>query len=83
MTEAQILDVVRAELAHVLAVDDVDPDATFAGDLHADSLDLVETVERVERRLASAGHPVRLGEAELLALTSRERPRVRWPRGDP
>lgn len=44
------------QLQMVLALDaPPSPDARLAEDLHADSLDLVEVVERVQQALAAAG----------------------------
>lgn len=40
----------------------------FDEDLHADSLDLVEVVEGVERALRADGHDVSIPDAELVAL---------------
>jgi acyl carrier protein len=40
----------------------------FDQDLHADSLDLVEVVEGVERALRADGYDVTVPEAELVAL---------------
>jgi len=57
-------------IAGVMAVDPahVAPDTRFDEDLHADSLDLVEVVEGVERDLRGRGERMRLGDAELLEL---------------
>ncbi len=69
MTRDDVLHLLRQHLAEVLAIDgSIDPDATLDGDLGADSLDLVEVIEAVERDLTAAGHPVRLPEAELRLL---------------
>ncbi len=74
MAESLItVDDVRAALtqriAAVLAVDaDLPPEARFDEDLHADSLDLVEVIEGVERDLAARGAAVSLDDDVLLAL---------------
>lgn len=53
----------------VLARDgDVSLDARFVEDLHADSLDLVEVVEGVERDLAARGVHVEVGVEDLMGL---------------
>lgn len=65
----EVQDLLRSRIAAVLAVDEpVDLDARLHEDLHADSLDLVELVEGVERRLASRGVQVSLADDELLAV---------------
>ncbi len=43
-------------------------DVRFDEDLHADSLDLVEMVEGVERELRSRGRKVSVGDADLADL---------------
>jgi acyl carrier protein len=73
MAEALGVDEVRrlvvARLVSVLALDgEVDGDARFDEDLHADSLDLVEVIEGVERDLAARGLEVALADDELLDL---------------
>lgn len=67
-----LLALVTAEVARVLDVDAVSPDAALADDLGADSLDLVETVERVERALRDAGWVARLEDDDVR--------RIRTPR---
>lgn len=53
----------------VLALDvEVELDARFDEDLHADSLDLLEVVENVERALAAEGVEVSLPDAALAGL---------------
>jgi acyl carrier protein len=54
LTDADVLDVVRNAVARVLEIDPgaVTAASTFVGDLHADSLALVEIVEIVEEQLA-------------------------------
>ena len=65
----EVLELLQARLRAVLG-DDVDtaPTARFDEDLHADSLDLVEVVEGVERALAERGLQVHLPDDELLGL---------------
>jgi acyl carrier protein len=58
-----------ARLASVLALDGpIAGDARFDEDLHADSLDLVEVIEGVERDLGERGADVALPDDELLDL---------------
>lgn len=58
-------------LSAVLAIDgEVAGDARFDEDLHADSLDLVEVIEGVERDLAERGVAVTLADDELLDLAT-------------
>ncbi len=53
----------------VLALDEpASLDARFIEDLHADSLDVVEVVESVERLLAERGVTVDLAVEELMGL---------------
>ena len=58
------------QVAAVLGVDParIDGATRFDDDLHADSLDLVEIVENVERRLRARGVPVTLADTELSTL---------------
>lgn len=67
LTRRGVEDLVVDRLAEVLAVrrSAVTRRANLAGDLHADSLDLVEAVESIEQSLRERGHPVRVSEAEL------------------
>ena len=69
MTTDQIADLVTSTLQRVLALDAPPSlDATFEGDLRADSLDLVETVELVEAELRTAGRPATIPDETLSAL---------------
>ena len=65
----EVFRLVQATLADVLAVPRarVSPRARLAGDLHADSLDLVEAVEAVEQALRDRGHRLRVPEAAVAA----------------
>lgn len=66
-TEVELAALVSSHLASVLAIplDRVTAASHLAADLHADSLDLVEVVERVERALAERGWAVRIPQAAL------------------
>lgn len=69
MTPDDIRNLLTTHLTEVLALDEPPPpDANLEADLHADSLDLVEVVEAVERELEAAGHPVTMPEERLLSL---------------
>jgi acyl carrier protein len=68
-------DVLALVLARVRGVLGLGPDQVRAGsrlaeDLHADSLDLVEVVEGVERDLLARGVAAAVPDAELLTLAS-------------
>lgn len=67
LEEVQAL--LAAKVKDVMALGgEVALDARFDEDLHADSLDLVEVVEGVERHLADRGAVVALSDEELLGL---------------
>ena len=60
---------VAGEVAEVLDLGGpVDPDAALAEELGADSLDLVEALERVEAALQAAGHDVVLADEDVRAV---------------
>lgn len=68
-----ILDLVTRHLLAVMALEEL-PGAPrslrFDEDLGADSLDLVELVENVERDLRDGGHEVHLADDTLRSLTT-------------
>ena len=66
----EVVELVVRRVSEVLDVDagDIDPGARFDEDLHADSLDLVEVVEGVERDLLLLGIRAGIGDAELVTL---------------
>ena len=70
ITAQEVLALLVERIAGVLAVDGmaIGADTRFDEDLHADSLDLVEVVEGVERELRARGVAVGLPDAELVAL---------------
>lgn len=72
LTRTRVEELVVGRLAEVLAVrrSDVTPRASLAGDLHADSLDLVEAVESIEQTLRERGHDVRVPESVLASWTT-------------
>jgi acyl carrier protein len=68
----EVTELLRSRLAAVLATDAerIDSTARFDEDLQADSLDLVEVVEGVERDLASRGLEVASPDDELASLAT-------------
>ena len=72
LSSDDVLDLVLERVRAVLELpgDGVSPDSRFDEDLHADSLDLVEVVESVERALGARGFTVSLPDEELLALAT-------------
>jgi acyl carrier protein len=65
-----VLELVMERIRAVMVLDDVRlSEATrFDEDLHADSLDLVEVVESVERELRDRGVPAALPDDELTGV---------------
>lgn len=68
-TAADVLSLLAERITTVLGVDDlsVTADTRFDEDLHADSLDLVEVVESVERTLRDRGFSLSVDDDALLA----------------
>ena len=67
-TANEVLALLTERVATLLGVDDdVTADTRFDEDLHADSLDLVEVVESVERTLRDKGYELSVDDDELLA----------------
>ena len=68
-TAADVLLLLTERITTVLGVDDlsVTADTRFDEDLHADSLDLVEVVESVERTLRDRGFSLSVDDDALLA----------------
>lgn len=69
-TQDEVLALLVWRIAAVMGVDaaSVSGSSRFDEDLHADSLDLLEVVEGVERDLAARGRRAGLSDAELLGL---------------
>ena len=65
MTRREVYVLVAERLSAILAVERtrITPRAHLAGDLHADSLDLVEAVESIEEALRRRGHDIRVSES--------------------
>jgi len=71
MTAEEVLALLDRRLRDVLALDGpISPEARFDADLHADSLDLVEVIEAVERDLAGRGVVVTLPEEAMRDLVT-------------
>jgi acyl carrier protein len=72
VSDADILALVQARVGSVLGVGParVRPQSRFADELGADSLDLLEIVESVERELRGRGIAINLPDSELLTLTT-------------
>jgi acyl carrier protein len=66
----QVQALLVARIRSVMALDDADigPDTRFDEDLHADSLDLVEVIEAVERDLVARGVRATLPDEDLTSL---------------
>ena len=69
-TPGDLLTLVIEQLCAVMAVDRdrVRPETRLSEDLHADSLDRVEMIERVEEALRRRGVAVRVPQDELAGL---------------
>ncbi|HWH32008.1 MAG TPA: phosphopantetheine-binding protein [Egibacteraceae bacterium] len=70
VTREEILALLMDRLSSVLGLGDeeLDEASHFDEDLHADSLDLVEVIESVERALAERGVYITMSDEELVAL---------------
>lgn len=63
-----VLQLLTERVATLLGIDEpITADTRFDEDLHADSLDLVEVVESVERTLRDQGYNLSVDDDELLA----------------
>ncbi len=69
---AEVLSLLSERITVVLGLDDqtVDAGTRFDEDLHADSLDLVEVVESVEKALRDRGYTLSVNDDALLAATT-------------
>lgn len=67
-TTTDVVSLLAERISLVLGIDDkpVTPDTRFDEDLHADSLDLVEVVESVEKELRDRGFTVAVDDDALL-----------------
>ena len=68
----EVLSLLSERITVVLGLDDepVTADTRFDEDLHADSLDLVEVVESVEKALRERGYELSVNDDALLAATT-------------
>lgn len=66
----EVLDLLSERITVVLGLDDTEVNAQtrFDEDLHADSLDLLEVVESVEKSLRERGFTVAVADDELLGV---------------
>ncbi len=67
MTRDEILDLVRDRLADILEIDadTIDEGASFADDLDADSLALIELVEAIEEEIGDRAEGFRIDDDDL------------------
>jgi len=67
---AAIFELIRTELAEILEIDPakVTEDASFADDLDADSLALIELVEAIEAGLSEGAEGFRIDDEDLEGL---------------
>ncbi len=71
-TREEVLGIIRERLAEILEIDEakVTEDATFAEDLEADSLALIELVEALEQELGERSVGFRVDDEDLADLKS-------------
>ncbi len=67
MSRQEVLDLVRTQLADILEIapDRIGESSSFADDLDADSLALIELVEALEEELATAAPGFRIDDDDL------------------
>ncbi|MEZ5226030.1 MAG: phosphopantetheine-binding protein [Acidimicrobiales bacterium] len=72
MTRAEVLELVRDRLADILEIEpeEIREGASFADDLEADSLALIELVEALEEELADRTVGFRIDDEDLQDLKS-------------
>jgi acyl carrier protein len=72
MNRAEVLELVRDRLADILEIepDEISEGASFADDLDADSLALIELVEALEEELADRTVGFRIDDEDLQDLKS-------------
>lgn len=72
MDRAEVLNLVRDRLADILEIDpeEIREGASFADDLDADSLALIELVEALEEELADRAEDFRIEDEDLQDLKS-------------
>ena len=69
---ASVLDRVKSIVIDRLQVEEekVVPDASFAGDLNADSLDLVELIMALEEEFTEDGNPMEISEKDAESIST-------------
>lgn len=67
LTRAEVLDLVRNQLAEILEIDasGITESSSFADDLNADSLALIELVEALEEELSDKVEGFRIDDEDL------------------
>ncbi|MGH9297881.1 MAG: phosphopantetheine-binding protein [Acidimicrobiales bacterium] len=67
LTRAEVLDLVRNQLAEILEIDagTISESSSFSDDLNADSLALIELVEALEEELADKVEGFRIDDEDL------------------
>ncbi len=67
MTRAEVLDLVRNQLAEILEIDPagISESASFSDDLNADSLALIELVEALEEEMRDRVEGFRIDDEDL------------------
>jgi acyl carrier protein len=67
MTRAEVLDLVRNQLAEILEIDasTITESSSFSDDLNADSLALIELVEALEEELSGRVEGFRIDDEDL------------------
>ena len=67
MSRAEVLELVRSQLAEILEIDmsEISESSSFADDLNADSLALIELVEALEEELSERVSGFRIEDEDL------------------
>ncbi len=67
VTRDEVLELVRVQLADILEIEpsEINESSSFAGDLNADSLALIELVEALEQELSSRVGAFRIDDEDL------------------
>lgn len=70
MSRGEVLELVRSQLAEILEIDmsDIGESSSFADDLNADSLALIELVEALEEELSGRMPGFRIDDEDLEEL---------------
>ncbi len=67
VTRNEVLELVRVQLADILEIEpsEINESSSFAGDLNADSLALIELVEAIEQELSTRVGDFRIDDEDL------------------